>query len=279
MLPCAAAPPYATRRRSVTSKKPRLISRSRERDLVAWRPDISALPQSQALELATIAYQQAEANHAAQVATSQPNAQSRAVAAAAQLAQARATLDQLENPAIENDLAAARRDRPGPGATDDRAPARPQDLAVLQAGRPGSGAVATAQAAVDLPTQLAKLTLVAPIDGVVLARSAEPGELAMPGGALLTLADLEHLTIIVYVPEDRYGQVLMGARAELRVDSYPGEVFGASVVHVADRAEFTPRNVQTPGGRKTTVFAIKLSIDNPGAKLKPGMPADVKFVP
>jgi HlyD family secretion protein len=252
-------------------------------DLVAWFPSVSALPQSQALQYATIAYQQAEANYGAQLVTSQPSAQSRVVAAAAQLAQARATLDQLEHPAIENDLAAAQAaiDMAQAQLDDLRAGPTAEDLAVLQAGvDQAQGAIATAQASVDLlDVQIAKLTIAAPLDGTVLARSAEPGELAVPGGALLTIADLEHLTITVYVPEDRYGQVRLGARAELRVDSYPGEVFGAAVVHVADQAEFTPRNVQTPGGRKTTVFAVKLSIDNPGGRLKPGMPADVTFVP
>jgi HlyD family secretion protein len=63
------------------------------------------------------------------------------------------------------------------------------------------------------------------------------------------------------------------------VDSYPGETFDASVTRIADQAEFTPRNVQTAEGRRTTVFAVELSIDNTDGKLHPGMPADVKFNP
>jgi hypothetical protein len=61
------------------------------------------------------------------------------------------------------------------------------------------------------------------------------------------------------------------------VDSFPGESFAAEVVRIADQAEFTPRNVQTEEGRRTTVFAVELTVENPEGKLKPGMPADVEF--
>jgi HlyD family secretion protein len=61
------------------------------------------------------------------------------------------------------------------------------------------------------------------------------------------------------------------------VDSFPGQTFEAAVVHIADQAEYTPRNVQTAEGRRTTVFAVKLAVENPDGKLKPGMPADVSF--
>lgn len=116
-----------------------------------------------------------------------------------------------------------------------------------------------------------------PIDGVVLYRSVEPGEFAAPGAPLITVADIEHLTLTVYVPEDRYGQIVLGERYPVTVDSFPTEVFTGTVRHVADRAEFTPRNVQTTDSRKTTVFAIKLDMEPSDGKLKPGMPADVNF--
>jgi HlyD family secretion protein len=71
--------------------------------------------------------------------------------------------------------------------------------------------------------------------------------------------------------------VKLGDAANVTVDSFPGQVFRGTVQHIADQAEFTPRNVQTPVGRRTTVFAVKLAVDNPEGKLKPGMPADVVF--
>jgi hypothetical protein len=83
--------------------------------------------------------------------------------------------------------------------------------------------------------------------------------------------------LTVYLPEDSYGKVKLGQAAQVAVDSYAGVTFSASVVRIADQAEFTPRNVQTVEGRRTTVYAIKLDVPNPDGKLKPGMPADVTF--
>ncbi|MBE2237615.1 MAG: efflux RND transporter periplasmic adaptor subunit [Caldilineaceae bacterium] len=115
------------------------------------------------------------------------------------------------------------------------------------------------------------------IDGVVLYRSVEPGEVAAPGAPLIIVGDLDHMTLTVYVPEDRYGQIMLGESYPVTVDSFPTEVFTGTVSHIADRAEFTPRNVQTTDSRRTTVFAIKLELAPSEGKLKPGMPADVNF--
>lgn len=139
-------------------------------------------------------------------------------------------------------------------------------------------AVQQAQANLDLiDAQMAKLVVYAPMNGVILTRSVEPGEFVQPGAVALTLADLNNLTITVYVPEDRYGQISMGQQAEVTVDSFSGVTFTAEVIHIADQAEFTPRNVQTVEGRSSTVYAIKLKVTNSEGKLKIGMPADVTF--
>ena len=138
--------------------------------------------------------------------------------------------------------------------------------------------VNVAQAALAmLDVQIAKLTLIAPTDGTVLSRAVEPGEAVLPGTAALVLADLNHLQITVYIPEDQFGAITLGETANVQVDSFPNETFSGAVSHISDQAEFTPRNVQTVDGRKTTVFAVKLTIANPDGKLKPGMPADVRF--
>jgi HlyD family secretion protein len=128
-----------------------------------------------------------------------------------------------------------------------------------------------------IDTRLAKITVAAPTNGIVLTRNAEPGEFVQPGAAAFALADLSDITITVYVPEDRYGQISLGQQAEVTVDSFPGETFTAEVIHIADQAEFTPRNIQTVEGRSSTVYAIKLSVKNSEGKLKIGMPADVVF--
>ncbi|NIV10441.1 MAG: HlyD family efflux transporter periplasmic adaptor subunit, partial [Aliifodinibius sp.] len=94
----------------------------------------------------------------------------------------------------------------------------------------------------------------------------------------IIIGQLDDLTITVYVPEDIYGKINLGDRAEVRVDSYEDRVFSAEVVRIADQAEYTPRNVQTEEDRKTTVFALELSVIDAEGMLKPGMPADVTFV-
>jgi HlyD family secretion protein len=139
-------------------------------------------------------------------------------------------------------------------------------------------AVSQAQANLDLlNAQIAKLTSYAPIDGTLLTRNVEPGEFVQPGATALTLADLSDLTITVYVPEDRYGQISLGQQALVTVDSFPGVTFQSVVSHIADQAEFTPRNVQTVEGRSSTVYAIKLKVTDVEGRLKIGMPADVTF--
>lgn len=139
-------------------------------------------------------------------------------------------------------------------------------------------ALATAELErIDL--QISRLAITAPIDGAVLTRAVEPGQVVSAGSPLFLLADLSHLTITVFLPEDRYGQVRLGDPATVRVDSFPDQTFPAEVLRIADRAEFTPRNVQTEEGRRTTVFAVELLLHDPSGSLKPGMPADVTFEP
>ena len=166
-------------------------------------------------------------------------------------------------------------------------------LAVLQGGpipdnATGAGIVQLQQARIAvqlaqanltlLDDQIAKTTVSALVDGVVMTRNAEPGSVVNAGAALLTLARLDELTITVYVPEDRVGEVSLGQNAQVAVDSFPGVVFNATVNYISDQAEFTPRNVETVSGRKNTVFAIKLKLSDTSERLKPGMPADVTFI-
>lgn len=160
-----------------------------------------------------------------------------------------------------------------------KAGANPKQIeaALAQSKAAESQAAAAKAALAVLDVQLGRLTIAAPADGTVLARAVEPGEVVSPGSSLLVIADLSRLHITVYVPENIYGSIGLGQAATVTVDSYPGETFTAKVQRIANAAEFTPRNVQTASGRKTTVFAITLTLDNPGGKLKPGMPADVVF--
>lgn len=116
--------------------------------------------------------------------------------------------------------------------------------------------------------------ITSPIDGVVLERLVEPDEFAAPGSTVMVVASLDALTLKIYVPEDRYGQISLRQSIPVTVDSFPGETFSGRVSFISDQAEFTPRNVQTKDSRVTTVYAVKLALAPSGGKLKPGMPAD-----
>jgi len=141
-----------------------------------------------------------------------------------------------------------------------------------------NAAVKQVQAEMDaLDVQIEKSTMYSPLDGVVLVRSVQPGEVIQAGMTAMTIANLDTLTVTVYISEDRYGEVSLGQQASLAVDSFPGETFTATITRIADQAEYTPRNVQTKEERQTTVYAVELSVENPDGKLKPGMPVDVTF--
>ncbi len=160
------------------------------------------------------------------------------------------------------EMAQAQLDGLRAGATDAEIAA--VEAQVLQA----QAQVESAQVVLD------KMTLRAPVSGQVLQVIGHQGELAAPGLALVTIADLEQVTLTVYVPENRLGQICLGQRVEVRVDSFPDRVFEGRIARIATEAEFTPRNIQTEEQRVSMVFAVRISLPNPDRALKPGMPAD-----
>ena len=140
--------------------------------------------------------------------------------------------------------------------------------------------VEQAQAAVRLiDVQIDHLKLTAPMQGVISSRSAQVGETVTPGTPLLTIANLDDVTLVIYIPENRIGQVNVGQEVEVQVDSFPELVFVGQVSSIAGEAEFTPRNVQTKEERVNLVFAVDVKIPNPDQALKPGMPADATIRP
>lgn len=131
---------------------------------------------------------------------------------------------------------------------------------------------------VTLAARLEKYTLTAPISGVVLAQVAHQGELAMPGAAMVTMADLREVTLTVFVAASDYGRLREGQKVEVTVDSHPGQVFNGVISHISNEAEFTPKSVQTQEERVSLVYAIKITLPNEAGLLKPGMPADARFI-
>jgi HlyD family secretion protein len=117
-----------------------------------------------------------------------------------------------------------------------------------------------------------------PIDGVVLEKNLEIGEMAFPGSAILTLADLKKPWINIYIDEKKLGVVKLGQKAYIKVDSLPDKKFPGVVTFISHKAEFTPRTIQTKDERVNLMYAVKIAIENPEMELKPGMPADATIL-
>ncbi len=177
------------------------------------------------------------------------------------------------------DDANARRDTLNTGDQDPRLKAASAGLEQAKAAdKQAAAGVNQAQAALDLiDMQISKATIQAPSAGVISARNLEVGELVAAGGTVMTISQLEEVSLTVYIPEDRYGQVQLGQEVSITVDSFPGQKFGGTVQYISSEAEFTPSNVQTVEGRKATVYAVKIRVPNKDLLLKSGMPADVSF--
>jgi HlyD family secretion protein len=121
---------------------------------------------------------------------------------------------------------------------------------------------------------LARCKLFAPLAGRVLSKSREPGEMVQPGTPIVTIGDLTRPWVNLYVGERDLGHVRLGMKAQVTVDSFPNDPFTGRVTFVADRAEFTPKNIQTPDERVKLVYRVKVEVDTHDGALKPGMPAD-----
>jgi HlyD family secretion protein len=146
--------------------------------------------------------------------------------------------------------------------------------AVAQA-RNGLAQANAALRLIDL--QVGKCAVKAPQAGVISSRNLESGEMVAAGGTVMVVSRFDPVTLTVYVPEERYGQVRLGQQVSIAVDSFPGQAFAGKVRHISSEAEFTPRDVQTASGRKATVYAVKIQAANENGLLKPGMAADVSF--
>ena len=140
------------------------------------------------------------------------------------------------------------------------------------------GQVSQARAALDLAgSRLREAAIVSPINGVVLRKNLEAGEMANPGVSILTLVDPTDLWLRAYVPETDIGRIKVGMAARITIDAYKDRTFSGKITEIASEAEFTPKNVQTKKERVNLVFRIKIAVDNPQGLLKPGMPADAEI--
>ncbi|MEW6238614.1 MAG: efflux RND transporter periplasmic adaptor subunit [Candidatus Omnitrophota bacterium] len=122
---------------------------------------------------------------------------------------------------------------------------------------------------------LQEADILAPSEGVVETCRLQPGDLLSPNQTALTMILYQPLWIRIYVPESRLGQFSVGEELELTAASFPGQRFKGRIAQVNRRAEYTPRNVQTPDTRDDLVFGVKIDIEDSKRLLRPGMVADV----
>jgi HlyD family secretion protein len=116
----------------------------------------------------------------------------------------------------------------------------------------------------------------AAISGVVLSRNREPGEVVAPGASVITLGDLAHPRLRVYVPLETVETLKVGGAAKVYIDAKPDEPFQGTIDRIASEAEFTPRDILTPEERVKRVFAVDIALQ-PAQGILPGIPAEARF--
>ena len=148
---------------------------------------------------------------------------------------------------------------------------RRQEIEAARAQRASAEAMVAA-----VQQQISDATVVAPSDGIITSRIAEPGEVLPPGATIAVLTDIGRPWLTVWIDEPSLSQVTLGQRVTVHIDG-TDESFEGAVSFISSVAEFTPKNVQTPDERAKLVFRIKVRLDNPKGIFKPGMPADAYF--
>jgi HlyD family secretion protein len=158
-----------------------------------------------------------------------------------------------------------------------------EQLALLQAGyreeelaqaRADLARAEAASAGIELRLQDATLT--APTNGVVLIRAQEPGAIVQPGSTVLTLSLSQPVWVRAYISEPNLGRIHPGMVMDVFTDSRPEKPYRGQVGFISPRAEFTPRNVETPELRTSLVYRLRVIVENPDEGLRQGMPVTVK---
>lgn len=129
----------------------------------------------------------------------------------------------------------------------------------------------------QIEQQIRDATLRSPSSGVVTEKLVEQGELLPAGTALALVTDLQDAWLTAYVPETDLGRIRIGQRAEVVTDD--GERRSGTLSFIDDRAEFTPKNVQTRDERVKLVYRVKIRLENEDGFFKPGMPAQAWLQP
>ena len=128
-----------------------------------------------------------------------------------------------------------------------------------------------------IDAQLDDAIVRSPIDGVVLVKSAEVGEIIAPGTIIATVGDLDRPWVRAYINETEIGRVKLEQKAKVTCDSCAGKTYWGRVSFISSEAEFTPKQIQTTEERVKLVYRIKIDLPNPEHVFKSNMPADAEI--
>ena len=129
-----------------------------------------------------------------------------------------------------------------------------------------------------MDAQIQDALAVSPVNGVVLVKSAEPGEVLAAGTTVVSVGEMDKPWMRGYITEPDLGRVKLGGRVRLTTDSYPGKAYWGKVTFISSEAEFTPKQIQTPEERIKLVYRIKIEMENPNQELKLNMPVDAEIL-
>ncbi len=127
-----------------------------------------------------------------------------------------------------------------------------------------------------LDDHIAKCRIASPIDGTVLVKYAEAGELAAMGKPLMKIADLQDIYLRAYFTSDQLGRLTLGDKVRVVADFGGSERYDyeGRIVWIASESEFTPKTIQTKDSRANLVYAVKIAVRNDG-RLKIGLAGEV----
>ncbi len=127
----------------------------------------------------------------------------------------------------------------------------------------------------QIEDQIDKCKIKNPIQGTVLTKYAEPGEIVSFGKPLYKIADLENMELRVFVSETQLANLKIGENVTIKIDNQDStEDYAGTITWIASEAEFTPKIIQTKEERVALVYAVKIAVANNGS-LKIGMPAEM----
>lgn len=133
--------------------------------------------------------------------------------------------------------------------------------------------------AAQIDDMLEKSRIINPINGTVLNKYAEEKEVANQGRALYKIANLEQVYLRAYVVSPQLGSIQLGQGATVYINGSDNRqrTYRGKVAWISDKAEFTPKTIQTQDERENLVYAVKIAVENNDGLIKIGMYGDVDF--